>query len=436
MKKSTRTEGLGGRYVSGKAVQTLRARWGIGRMSVQGLLMALLILLFFADDVLAYPGICEGKNDFSRSAPDYMAMSIICEENDLLPYLDRLLNGYYRAAMERSKDRKKLRKDQLAWLKRRNACKDGYCIAAAYHKRIIELTLVPAIAAVHEIKSWPSNGRRYILTRKMGLKNFDGGGSDYDIVIASIEKLADGRCNKLRLELIGTGFSVFAPCTGSENKWPNWNENEFFTNKPIVTFDNKILQLFEAYVWQSADPLEIRLGAENLRYNKDLNRLKDDSSVGSYLPDSSWLWRGFTISEPLRRPIGHWDASGRRLIWEWLFVTRTIPAGNGAQSVINYHSVDDETLLLLSDGSILIGTTFFLFRINSVNGTPYDAKNIRHFDLSQSEKWKKSWTQDYLKQTPACGNDIMKCPDMEAMGNYFWQCFNEEMNRQFATSAQ
>ncbi len=402
----------------------MKSGWKLG---LQGLVMTLLTLLFTADVALAYPGLCESKKKIPRSAPDYVAVSIICGDSlDQLPQLDLTLNGYYRAAMERSKNREALRQEQLAWLKQRNACDTRHCIVKVYHRRILELALVPAKAAIHEFKSGGiSSLGIYILTREMGLKHFDSGRSDYDMVTISRGDAYDlSRPCKDRFFLIGMGISVFTPCRGAA----------YGIFKPVMTFDGKKFQLPLSYELGFPVGVEDDPDSPNDPYTDTLpdgGRIVNEESL-------SRLWEkiaeGRYISEPFHRQLTRMNAAGQ-VLWQWHIVTRSpFPQtpGKAGLAKVQYSDSSGSDLTLLADGSILMFSELH-YRLDPSAGTFYDTNNTRLFTLEQVRDWKESWARAYIALVPACGGNIRKCPDREAALGYLWQRFNEEMDRQFAT---
>lgn len=67
------------------------------------------------------------------------AERLICSDNDLLS-ADYELAYLYRVLQLAATDAQEVKRAQLAWIRRRNDCKDAQCLSAEYEKRMKEIT--------------------------------------------------------------------------------------------------------------------------------------------------------------------------------------------------------------------------------------------------------------------------------------------------------
>jgi uncharacterized protein len=375
-------------------------------------------LAMFSEGVHAFTvkKLCE--SEAKPSSAEANVMRLICVENynqtevgQELEQVDMIMNGYYKAARERSQDKDKLLQAQKIWIKERNACKDTDCLRRVYHRRIMELALVPAKAAVLDMTYKAVEGNiDYILTRENGLKQFDDGNSDFDIVTTmGYEEDSKRHCDKASYHLIGSGITIKTRCKTSE----------YGVYKSATTEDGKSFQLFLAYQ-PSMYFIDERFGSTL----SDGSRIFDEDISSQFWPRKDGIPN---TDEPMRRATRRIDTNGG-VIWHWVLVARK----PFKQPRNNYSSTELWRWMLLPDGSI-ISTNYggAAFRLDPNTGKPYDTQNFRVFTVDQAVAWRKAWAEGYVKKTPNCQGDIRRCPDKKAASDYLFKRFDEEMSRQF-----
>jgi uncharacterized protein len=94
-------------------------------------LFSLTVLSLFVSSAYAVSYNCQKAKTFVEKS--------ICQDQELST-LDDELSSAYQQAEDSSKNPKDLKKQQLKWLKERDACQTVGCVKKSYQKRIIDLT--------------------------------------------------------------------------------------------------------------------------------------------------------------------------------------------------------------------------------------------------------------------------------------------------------
>jgi len=85
------------------------------------------------------PLIYAASFDCSKAGTD--VEHLICD-NEMLSQLDEQLSDLYKQALKDESSKAELKKNQIAWLKNRNKCKDKLCLSGAYRRKIGSLSEV------------------------------------------------------------------------------------------------------------------------------------------------------------------------------------------------------------------------------------------------------------------------------------------------------
>ena len=319
---------------------------------------------------------------------------------------DIILNGYYRAARDAATDKAAVQREQLLWLKTRNLCTDRACLNERYHSRILELTFRLGSSAMHKIASVTGGGAsgRFILTRANGLALFDNNQFDYDLMGTADVPQWDRvkQCKKAKLHLIGTGKIIAERC----------NPDNRGVYKPTETTDGIAFQMIIGYDnWLLEGVLH------------DGSRVLSEPSALPIWPEA--LQKQYPLWEPFGRKQTRYGVDGKT-VWRYYLVWRTRPEENVPEK---YRCLERAVGMYLADRSIITPTGF---RFDPLSGEFYDHEHIRRIAVDDAETWKAAWIKDYLSETPACGGELLRCPDRKQLQRYLRQRFDQEMDRQFA----
>ena len=325
-----------------------------------------------------------------------------------LEQLDVDLNGHYRSALDRVVDKDKLRKEQRAWLKIRDKCQNAKCFNDTYDARIRELTVISGKSVFNAINFLGSNlgidtdpkmfelvlsTQNSLLTRNGGLKHFDGGENDFDIIG-------------------GNG----KPIKGSDPEKPLCQWLLFGLGKVFTTFcyepaapDGTALRMADL-------PNSRRNGFDEMREplysflttgGLELNDVSfEDEKILTEASGSKC--EGFNYFLEARSVKSH------KVVWRWVYFSEPTVERKcrfflkiGAPEVAGKAGVYYSPSALLPGGDVLVG----LIRIDPKSGLPRDRSRVAVLSKEQAFKIKRTLIQEYLAANPACQGKPEKCPN-------------------------
>lgn len=320
--------------------------------------------------------------------------------------LDVNLNLTYQAALDRVPDREKLRIEQRAWLKVRDKCEDAKCFNDTYDARIRELAAIPGKSAAnainffgteHEIDIDPKLYKPMqlkLLSRSGGLKYFDGGANDFDIVG---EFMSVGQINTAvttcSYRLFGTGKTFSSSCQNPTN--------------------TSGLQL--KFTPLPGDRDEGRDGWGNVNQSKTLTAKGIELNIYSLA----------TSCEPFEYYLFASSAKTNKVLWSWTYFYETLEESKCWMSKKNPSVLlkfrDSNSYigspLLLPGGDILVGR----IRIDPESGLPRDRSRVAAISIEQANQIKRQLRNDYLATNPTCKAKPETCPDPGIQIQYMWQ---------------
>ena len=337
--------------------------------------------------------------------------------------LDVNLNGLYRSAVDRVVDKDKLRKEQRAWLKVRDKCQDAKCFNDTYDARIRELMVIPGQSVFNSINFLGSNlgidtdlkmfelvqsTQNRLLTRNDGLKYFDGGANDFDIV--------------------GNGKPIKG--TDSENPLCKW---VFFGLGQVVTTfcyrptapDGSALRMVDL-------PASRRNGFDEM-HEPQYSFLTTgglELNVVSFDEEKILTEASGSRCEGFNHFLEARSVESRKLIWRWFYYSR--PTVDRRCRFTNNIGAPEVTLKaglsfyprdLLPGGDILVG----LMRIDPKSGLPRDRSRVAVLSKEQAFKVKRTLIQEYLDANPACQGRAERCPDPSGALKHLWQRVSDAM---------
>ena len=325
--------------------------------------------------------------------------------------LDTNLNLTYQAALDRVPDREKLRVEQRAWLNMRDKCQDAKCFNDTYDARIRELASLPGKSASNSIGFFdPELGagidpkliksmQWMLLSRSGGLKYFDGGVNDFDIVSKFyITEQVNAIATSCYFVLFGTGK------TFSTSECEN----------PIAFSGNRL----------NFTPLPAhRLEGRDGRWPSKFFTSKG-TELGIYP-------LGGTGCEPFKDYLLASSPKTDEVLWNWTYFYETHEESKCWMSK-KYPSVLFKSRapngfmgspLLMPGGDVLVGK----IRIDPVNGLPRDRSRVAAITLKQAIEIHKRLLSDYLAENPACKAKPETCPDPAVRVQYMWQHLAEAM---------
>jgi uncharacterized protein len=321
--------------------------------------------------------------------------------------LDHNLNDLYRAALDRVTDKDKLRKEQRAWLKVRDQCTDAKCFNDTYDARIRELTVIPGQSVFNSINFLGSNlgietdpkmfelvlsTSNGIITRSGGLKYFDGGVNDFDVV--------------------GKGQSIKG--TDPENPLCQWVL--FGLGKVFTTFCRRPLAPDGTALRIASLPNDRRNGFDEMHepLSSFLTTNGLELNVVSFDEEKMLTEASGARCEGFNHFLEARSIKSHKLVWRWVYyseptVERRCPFTNkiGAPEVTIKANVNSYPRDLLLGGDVLVG----LIRIDPQSGLPRDRSRVAVLSKEQALALKRRLIQEYLDANPACQGKPEKCQD-------------------------
>jgi uncharacterized protein len=325
--------------------------------------------------------------------------------------LDTNLNLTYQAALDRVPDREKLRVEQRAWLKVRDKCEDAKCFNDTYDARIRELAAIPGKSAANSIGFFdPELGagidpkliksmQWMLLSRSGGLKYFDGGVNDFDIVSKFfIAEQVNAIATSCHFVLFGTGKTFSSsecesPIAASGNRLkftplPSYRLEGPEVWGPSRFFNSKGAEIGTYTLATSCEPFEYYLMANSPKTNEVL-----------------WSWTYFFETHEESKCLMYKD-KGQTISLKFRDPSRYIGSP-----------------LLLPGGDVLVGK----IRIDPEDGLPRDRSRVAAISLEQSTKVRQGLRSDYLAENPTCKAKPETCPDPAIRVQYMWQHLAEAM---------
>ena len=324
--------------------------------------------------------------------------------------LDTNLNLTYQAALDRVPDREKLRVEQRAWLNMRDKCQDAKCFNDIYDARIRELAAIPGKSAANSIGFFdPELGagidpkliksmQWMLLSRSGGLKYFDGGVNDFDIVSKFyIAEQVNAIATSCHFVLFGTGKAFSS--TECEN--------------PIAFSGNRL----------NFAPLPgYRLEGRDSRWPIKFFTPKG-TELGIYT-------RGIGC-EPFNHVLTASSPKTDEVLWNWMYFYETQEESMCWMSkqhpsvLFKFRSPNSfiGPPLLMPGGDVLVGK----IRIDPVSGLPRDRARVAVISREQATHTERRLLSDYLAENPACKAKPETCPDPAVRVQYMWQHLAEAM---------
>lgn len=325
--------------------------------------------------------------------------------------LDTNLNLTYQAALDRVPDREKLRVEQRAWLKMRDKCEDAKCFNDTYDARIRELAVIPGKSAANSVGLFDSelgagidpklikSMQWMLLSRSGGLKYFDGGVNDFDIVSKFyIAEQVNAIATSCHFVLFGTGK------TFSSSECEN----------PVAFSGNRL----------KFTPLPgHRLEGRDGRWPSKFFTSKG-MELGIYP-------LGGIGCEPFKDYLTASSPKTDEVLWDWTYFYETQEESKCWMSKKNpsvlfkFRSPNSfiGSPLLMPGGDVLVGK----IRIDPVNGLPRDRSRVAAITLKQAIEIHKRLLSDYLTENPTCKAKPETCPDPAVRVQYMWQHLAEAM---------
>ncbi|NBW80021.1 MAG: hypothetical protein EBR27_13620, partial [Betaproteobacteria bacterium] len=294
--------------------------------------------------------------------------------------LDVNLNELYRSAMDRVVDKDKLRKEQRAWLKVRDQCADAKCFNDTYDVRIRELTVIPGQSVFNSINFLGSNlgiesdpkmfelvlsTHNRLVTRNGGLKYFDGGVNDFDIV-------GDGR-----------------PIKGTDPENPLCQWVLFGLGKVFTTFCRRPTAPDGTALDIASLPGDRRDGFDEMHepLSTFLTTNGLELNVVSFDKEKLLTEASGSRCEGLNSFLEARSVKSRKIVWRWAYygeptLERTCNFTNkiGAPKVAVKASMYSSPSALLPGGDVLVG----LIRIDPRTGLPRDRSRVAVLSKDQA----------------------------------------------------
>jgi uncharacterized protein len=318
--------------------------------------------------------------------------------------LDANLNLTYQAALDRVPNREKLRIEQRAWLKVRDRCEEAKCFNDTYDARIRELAAIPGKSAANSIGFFdPELGadidpkliksmQWMLLSRSGGLKYFDGGVNDFDIVSKFyIAEQVNAIATSCHFVLFGTGK------TFSSSECEN----------PIAASGNRL-----KFTPLPGDRLEGRDGRWPSKFFSSKG-----TELGIYP-------RGIGC-EPFNDVLTASSPKTDEVLWNWMYFYETQEESKcwmskKSPSVLFKFRAPNSFIgspLLMPGGDVLVGK----IRIDPVNGLPRDRSRVAAISREQATQIERRLLSDYLAENPTCKAKPETCPDPSIRVQYMWQ---------------
>lgn len=343
--------------------------------------------------------------------------------------LDTQLNLIYRAALERVPDRDKLRTEQREWLKVRDKCNEAKCFNDIYDARIRVLAVIPGKSGANNINFFESNptqlsklnesaafGYRVtsLLTRSGGLRYFDGGVNDFDIVgVAPTVEKEGLDTNTCSYYLFGTGVAFSSACQSPNatngmklNMTPfpvDWrggrgDDAEFLENRTITA---------------TGIELEVVKG----------HNLLTESSGSRCEPFVSFLKARTSGADTV--------------LWQWAYFYVTTEericrfSNTKSAPLLKYpDSVHHVGSALLPGGDLLAGSA----RLDPQTGLPRDRSRVAAISQQQALQVKRKLLTEYFSANPSCKGAPESCPDPSGPVRYMWQQLAHEIKPYYVSS--
>lgn len=338
--------------------------------------------------------------------------------------LDVSLNDIYQAALDRVPDKDKLRTEQRAWLKVRDKCTDAKCFNDTYDKRIRELAVIPGKSVVNDVAFFGANlgidedpqvfelvanTTTWLLTRNRGLKHFDAGINDFDILGRGMPLRGTDPNNQIcNYVLFGVGKIFTTSCL--EPTSPDGGVLNM-SNLPSNRRDGFDAEHEPQHKFLTTDGLELET------FFLTETKLFTEASGSK--------------CEPLTKFLDARVLQSQKLLWRWVyfyetpFLARSCRFSNkiGAQQVKIKNTVEYGPDALLPGGDVLVG----LVRIDPKTGLPRDRSRVAAITKEQALNIKRKLINEYLDANPACQGKPEQCPDPSGALQHLWQRLPDAM---------
>jgi uncharacterized protein len=378
--------------------------------------------------------------DCKRPQAPHSAESLMCSYwtkfgGYLLISLDEELNLHYQAALDRlgPSERNELRAKQRAWIKRRDDCETAKCLNDLYDQRIRELVVVPGKSVANALTQKTSNSAdwtdkpKYLISRHSGLRNFDGGVNDFDLVATGkrIEQHRPDAGNEREIDcaaedykLLGTGKFIRMRCMS--NDAPTYRdgisvEGYRFRLIPLPNFREEVIE-------------------EGL--NQQLNAPMSFTSTGLVvdLQKSEPILSKATgaFCEPFPDYMEARTQSGE-FRWAWHYYWKGASAyrcsvndrAKSSAAVEAMRTSGGQGFAALVPGGLIFNGSIFL---HEDTGLPVNTAEHRAISPTDAQAIKRRLLADYLASTPECRGVPSTCPDPLGAVRYMWQHLDDAIN--------